>query len=59
VPVALNSGRRWGRDDWRKHPGTITVRIGPTIETAAKSAAVVNREARDWIEAQQGELDQA
>ena len=59
VPVALNSGRCWGRDDWRKFPGTITVRIGPIIETEGKSAAVVNREARDWIEAQQGELDQA
>jgi 1-acyl-sn-glycerol-3-phosphate acyltransferase len=57
VPVALNSGRLWGRQDWRKYPGTITLRIGPTIETEGKSAAVVNREARDWIEVQQAELD--
>jgi 1-acyl-sn-glycerol-3-phosphate acyltransferase len=59
VPVALNSGRLWGRQDWRKYPGTITLRIGPAIESAGKSAAVVNREARDWIEAQQRELDRA
>ncbi|HKJ72200.1 MAG TPA: lysophospholipid acyltransferase family protein [Gammaproteobacteria bacterium] len=57
VPVALNSGRCWPRSDWRKRPGTITLRIGPTIGTDGLSAAEVNRRARDWIEAQQAELD--
>ena len=57
VPVALDSGRCWPRTDWRKYPGTITVAIGPLIETADKSPAAVNREARDWIEARVAELE--
>ena len=57
VPVALNSGRCWPKCDWRKYPGTITLRIGPTIDADGLSAAQVNRRARDWIEAQQAELD--
>jgi 1-acyl-sn-glycerol-3-phosphate acyltransferase len=57
VPVALNSGRCWPKSDWRKYPGTITLRIGPTMGTEGLSAAEVNRRVRDWIEAQQAELD--
>jgi len=57
VPVALNSGRFWPKSDWRKYPGTITLRIGPIIGSEGLSAAEVNRRARDWIEAQQAELD--
>ena len=59
VPVAVNSGRCWPNNDWRKRPGTITVRIGPPIDTAGKSAAALNREARDWIEQAMQELDGA
>ena len=57
VPVALNSGRCWPKSDWRKYPGTITLRIGPSIGSDGLSAAEVNRRAREWIEAQQVELD--
>ncbi len=57
VPVAVDSGRCWPRGDWRKYPGTITVRIGPTIDTADRSPAIVNREARDWIEVQVADLE--
>lgn len=57
VPVALNSGRCWPRSDWRKRPGTITLRIGPSIDPEGLSADEVNRRARDWILAQQAELD--
>jgi 1-acyl-sn-glycerol-3-phosphate acyltransferase len=59
VPVALNSGHCWPKSDWRKYPGTITLRIGPSIGSDGLSAAEVNRRARDWIEAQQAELDGA
>jgi 1-acyl-sn-glycerol-3-phosphate acyltransferase len=59
VPVALNSGRCWPKSDWRKYPGTITLRIGPSIGSDGLSAAEVNRRTRDWIETQQAELDGA
>lgn len=58
VPVALNSGRLWGRGDWRKHPGTITVRIGPTFEPEGYTAAGLNRAVRDWIEEQMADLEE-
>lgn len=32
VPVALNSGRAWGRKAFLKHPGVVTVRILPPME---------------------------
>lgn len=50
VPVAVDSGRCWPADDWRRYPGTITVCIGPAIETAARNPAEVIRTTRDWIE---------
>ena len=50
VPVAVDSGYCWPRDDWRKYPGTITVEIGPAIDTSGRSAAEVNRMARAWID---------
>lgn len=50
VPVALDSGHCWPRDDWRKYPGTITVEIGPAIRPSGRTAAEVNWIARDWIE---------
>lgn len=50
VPVAVDSGRCWPADDWRRYPGTITVCIGPAIETAARNPAEVIRASRDWIE---------
>lgn len=56
VPVALSSGRCWPRDDWRKYPGTITVRIGPTIGTEGLSPAAVNQRVRRWIENQMTDL---
>lgn len=56
VPVALDSGRCWPNDDWRKYPGTITIEIGPAIETEGRSTAEVNRLTRDWIEAARGRM---
>ncbi|MFA9460362.1 lysophospholipid acyltransferase family protein [Thiohalorhabdus sp. Cl-TMA] len=58
VPVALNSGSFWGRESWRKRPGTITVRIGPAFDPEGYSAAGLNRAVRDWIEAQMPELEE-
>ena len=56
VPVAHNAGLLWPRKAFLKRAGLITVRIGPAIATAGRSAGDVNAEAEAWIEAQQKTL---
>ena len=56
VPVAHNAGRLWPRNAFVKRPGTVTVRIGPTIESAQRDAHTINRLAEAWIEEQQKAL---
>ncbi|MEW6165650.1 MAG: lysophospholipid acyltransferase family protein [Pseudomonadota bacterium] len=50
VPVALDSGECWRRNAFLKHPGTVTVSIGPPIDPAGKTAEEVNAAAESWIE---------
>ncbi len=50
VPVAHNSGDYWPRRGFIKRPGTIRTIIGPSIESAGRTAAEVNRLAEEWIE---------
>lgn len=52
VPVALDSGECWPRNAFLKHPGTVTVSIGPAIDPAGKSAEEVNAAAERWVEAE-------
>lgn len=52
LPIAMNAGDFWRRRDYIKRPGTITVRIGPPIDTARRDIAEINREAHRWIEGQ-------
>lgn len=52
VPVALNSGECWGRQAFLKTPGTVTVSIGPAIDTTGKTAEAVNAAVEQWIEAE-------
>jgi 1-acyl-sn-glycerol-3-phosphate acyltransferase len=52
VPVAHNAGLLWPRYAFLKHPGTITVRIGPPIDPAGRDPATINRLAKTWIEEQ-------
>jgi 1-acyl-sn-glycerol-3-phosphate acyltransferase len=52
LPVALNSGEFWGKNAFLKEPGTVTISIGPAIETAGLSADEVNARAEAWIEAE-------
>jgi 1-acyl-sn-glycerol-3-phosphate acyltransferase len=59
VPVAHNAGLLWPRNAFVKRPGTVTVRIGPPIDTANRDADTVNELARTWIEGQQGTLLEA
>lgn len=49
VPIAHNAGCFWGRNQWRKRPGTVDVVIGPPIQTQGLSATAINALAEDWI----------
>ena len=50
VPVAHNAGRCWPKNAFVKHPGVITVVIGPAIPTAGRKASEVLAETEAWIE---------
>ena len=56
VPVAHNAGLVWPRNAFLKRPGTVTVRIGPPIDTAQRDPKAVNAMAETWIEEQQKAL---
>ncbi|NIP15398.1 MAG: 1-acyl-sn-glycerol-3-phosphate acyltransferase [Pseudomonadales bacterium] len=45
VVVAHNAGSFWPAHEFRKQPGTITLRIAQAIETAGKSTKQINDEA--------------
>jgi 1-acyl-sn-glycerol-3-phosphate acyltransferase len=53
VPVAHDAGRFWPRNAFLKRPGTVTVRIGPTIDSSGRDAEAINALAEQWIEEQQ------
>jgi 1-acyl-sn-glycerol-3-phosphate acyltransferase len=56
VPVAHNAGLFWPRNAFLKRPGTVTVRIGPAIESKDRDPKAVNELAEKWIEEQQKAL---
>ena len=56
VPVAHNAGLFWPRNAFLKRPGTVTVRIGPAIESADRDPKALNELAEKWIEEQQKAL---
>ncbi|MNC90327.1 Acyltransferase [compost metagenome] len=56
VPVALDSGRLWPRNAFLKFPGTITVSIGPAIDTKGLAPEEINRRVEDWIEAESARI---
>jgi len=58
VPVAHHAGEFWGRKEFIKKPGEITVRIGPKIHTKGKTPEAILAEAKEWIEAQMPEITQ-
>ncbi len=59
VPVAHNAGEVWPKNAFIKRPGTVTVRIGPALETAGKTAAELTREVEAWIETEMARLPPA
>ena len=50
IPVAHNAGHLWPRNSLIKKPGTITLVIGPVIESTNKSAKKITMEVETWIE---------
>jgi len=56
LPIAHNAGCAWPRNTFIKTPMTITLRIGPLIETEGRNVSEVNAEAESWIEAQMASL---
>lgn len=50
VPVALNAGEFWRRKAFIKHPGVVTVSIGPAIDPAGLSPEEINQRVEAWIE---------
>ena len=56
VPIAHNAGEYWARRGFLKHPGTISVRIGPAIDSTALTASEINQRAEQWIESQMAEI---
>lgn len=50
VPVAHNAGEVWPKNAFIKRPGTVTVSIGPAIDSRGKSAAELTRAVETWIE---------
>jgi 1-acyl-sn-glycerol-3-phosphate acyltransferase len=50
VPVALNAGEFWRRKAFIKHPGVVTVSIGPAIDPAGLSPEEISQRVEAWIE---------
>lgn len=50
LPIAVNSGCFWARNDWRKKSGQVEVQIGPALPASGKSAALTQA-AENWIRA--------
>jgi len=56
VPIAVNSGELWPRNAFIRRPGTITVSIGPPIDSRGKSADEVAAAVESWIETEMRRL---
>lgn len=52
IPVAHNAGQFWPRRGFIKRPGSISLVIGPAIDTAGRETAEVNHMVEQWIEEQ-------
>ncbi len=57
LPVAHNAGLRWGRNAFLKHPGLVTVSIGPLISPEGSDAETLSARVEQWIEDEMPQLD--
>lgn len=58
VPVAHNSGEYWPKKQFLKKPGTITIVIGPPIQSQDRKPEDILAEAETWIEATMDRISQ-
>ena len=49
LPVRHNAGLCWPAGSWLKNPGTITLSIGPPIDTSKGNPRELTERARQWI----------
>ncbi len=56
VPIAHNAGELWRRNAFIKRPGTVTMSIGPVIETKDKTSLEIIRQVEAWIENEMARL---
>lgn len=56
LPVAHNAGESWPRHSFIKKPGTITISIGPAIETKGRKATQIIKDVEQWIETERKQL---
>jgi 1-acyl-sn-glycerol-3-phosphate acyltransferase len=56
VPVAHNAGLFWGKNAFLKRPGTITIEIGPALESAGADPHALNAAVEQWIESRMAGL---
>ena len=59
LPVAHNAGRCWRRNAFLKRPGTVTVSIGPPLDSAGRKADALTRDVEAWIENEMQQIDHA
>jgi 1-acyl-sn-glycerol-3-phosphate acyltransferase len=59
LPVAHNAGEVWPKNSFFKHPGTVTLSIGPVISSEGKKADALNEEVKAWIESEMKQLPHA
>jgi len=59
VPIAHNAGTLWRKNAFIKHPGTITVSIGPAVHPQGMTADTLNRTVEGWIETEVARLGNA
>jgi len=49
LPVRHNAGLCWPADSWLKTPGTITLAIGPPIDTSEGNPRELTEQAHQWV----------
>ena len=57
IPIAVNSARCWPRKALVKFPGTVTVSIGPQIDSTGRQPEEMMQQVQHWIESEMHLLD--
>ena len=57
IPIAVATARCWPKEGFVKHPGVVTVSIGPAIEPAGRDPKALMREVEEWIDAELRRID--